>query len=137
MKMNKLLLRARTWMSIKKYVVEGWDEVGDGRELQEGGDMYACGWFLLMYGRNQHNTVENYPSVKNKLYIYIYCWGKAKFKNYIENKDANLSVVLENRLKDTFGEERWYPNWEGHEDDFWIMAIFCFFYLSSNSQGTF
>ena len=43
MKMNKLLLRARTWMSIKKYVVEGWDEVGDGRELQEGGDMYACG----------------------------------------------------------------------------------------------
>ena len=32
-----------------------------GREAQEGGDvghMYTYRWFMLMYGRNQHNTVK-------------------------------------------------------------------------------
>ena len=37
--------------------LEGWDGVGGGRELQEGGNMYidkvdSC------YGRNQHNIIK-------------------------------------------------------------------------------
>ena len=26
--------------------------------MKEGGDMYTYGWFMLMYGRNQHNIVN-------------------------------------------------------------------------------
>ena len=29
-----------------------------GREVQEGGNIYTCGWFILMYGRNQYNIVK-------------------------------------------------------------------------------
>ena len=29
--------------------------------------MYIYGWFLLLYGRNQHNIVKQLSSVKNKL----------------------------------------------------------------------
>ena len=33
--------------------LEQWDEVGDGREVQEGGTyVYTYGWFMLMYSRN-------------------------------------------------------------------------------------
>ena len=39
----------------------GW-EVGGGREVQEVGAMYTYGWFMLMYGRNQHNTVKQLAS---------------------------------------------------------------------------
>ena len=38
--------------------LEGWEGLGGGREVQEGGDMYTYGWFMLMYGRNQHNIVK-------------------------------------------------------------------------------
>ena len=38
--------------------LEGWDGVGDGREVQEGKDMYTYDWFMLMYGRNQQNIVK-------------------------------------------------------------------------------
>ena len=52
---------------------EGWDRVGGGREVQEGGYMYSYGytyvyhtytygWFMLMYGRNQHNIVKKLSS---------------------------------------------------------------------------
>ena len=38
---------------------EGWDGQGDGREVQEGGNMgvpYGC--FLLLYDRKPHNFVK-------------------------------------------------------------------------------
>ena len=31
----------------------GWDEAGDGGRVW----MYNHGWFVLLYGRNQHNIV--------------------------------------------------------------------------------
>ena len=34
------------------------------------GHMYTYGWFMLMYGRNQHNIVGNYLPIKNK-YIFL------------------------------------------------------------------
>ena len=37
---------------------EGWG----GGEAQEGGDMYACGWFTLLYGSGQHNIVRQLSS---------------------------------------------------------------------------
>ena len=46
----------------------GWEGIGDGMEVQEGEKhMYIYGWFLLLYGRNQHNIVKQLSSVKNKL----------------------------------------------------------------------
>ena len=45
-----------------------WKGIGDGMQVQEGGKhMYIYGWFLLLYGRNQHNIVKQLSSVKNKL----------------------------------------------------------------------
>ena len=38
--------------------LEMWDGVGGGKEVQDGGDTYICGWFMLIYGRNQHNIVK-------------------------------------------------------------------------------
>ena len=38
--------------------LEGWEGVGGGRKVQEGGDMYTYGWFMLMFGGNQHNSVK-------------------------------------------------------------------------------
>ena len=37
---------------------EGWDGEGDGRGLQDGGDMYTHGWFMSMYGKNHCNIVK-------------------------------------------------------------------------------
>ena len=37
---------------------ERWDGVSSGWEVQEGGDMYTDGQFMVMYGRNQRNTVK-------------------------------------------------------------------------------
>lgn len=34
--------------------------------LQGGGRMYAYGWFMVMYGRDQHSIVSNYPQVKTR-----------------------------------------------------------------------
>ena len=42
--------------------LEGWDGVGGGREVLEEGGVYTYGWFMLMYGRNQHNTVKQLAS---------------------------------------------------------------------------
>ena len=28
--------------------------------------MYIDGWFMLMYGRDQHNIIKEYPLIKNK-----------------------------------------------------------------------
>lgn len=33
-------------------------------EAEGGIDVYTYGWFLLMYGRNQHHTVSKYPPIK-------------------------------------------------------------------------
>ena len=39
--------------------LEGWDGVGDGREVPKGGDICIpiTSQFLLMYGRNHHSIV--------------------------------------------------------------------------------
>ena len=42
--------------------LEGWDVVGGGREVQDGGYMYIYDWSRLMYGRNQHNIVKQLSS---------------------------------------------------------------------------
>ena len=40
--------------------LEGWDGVrSGGGEIQEGG---AYGWFMLIYGRNQHSVVKQLSS---------------------------------------------------------------------------
>ena len=62
--------------------LEGWDGVGDGREVQEEGHVYTFAWFMLMYGGNQHNIVKQLsfnlktPS-KNSL-------GNVLHENFIE-----------------------------------------------------
>ena len=38
----------------------GWDGAGGGRRVQREGPVYACGWFMLMYGRD--NTVKQLSS---------------------------------------------------------------------------
>ena len=38
--------------------LEGWDGEGDGREVQEGGDMYTYVWFMLRFDRKQQNSVN-------------------------------------------------------------------------------
>ena len=35
-----------------------WEGVVGGREVQEGGDLYAYDGFMLTYGRNKHNIVK-------------------------------------------------------------------------------
>ena len=42
--------------------IEGWDEVGGGREFQEGGDICILLAVTLLYGRNQHNIVKQLSS---------------------------------------------------------------------------
>ena len=37
---------------------EGWDEEGDGRRVQEGGDIYTYGLFMLRFDRKQQNSVK-------------------------------------------------------------------------------
>ena len=41
---------------------EGWDggrgvRDGEGGGIPDGGHMYTHGWFMLVYGKNHHNTV--------------------------------------------------------------------------------
>ena len=36
---------------------EGCEGEGDGRGVQDGGDMYTHGWFMSMYGKNHCNIV--------------------------------------------------------------------------------
>ena len=36
--------------------------MGGRREVQEGGDMYASGCFMLTYGRNQYNIAKQLSS---------------------------------------------------------------------------
>ena len=37
---------------------EGWDGEGGGRGVQDREHMYTHGWFMWMYGKNQHNNVK-------------------------------------------------------------------------------
>jgi len=34
----------------------GWGGRWEG--VQDGGHMYTCGWFMLMYGKNYHNIIK-------------------------------------------------------------------------------
>ena len=36
---------------------EGWDGEGGGKEGQDGKHMYTHGWFMWLYGKNNHNIV--------------------------------------------------------------------------------
>ena len=38
--------------------LEGWDGVGDGREVHKGEDIHAYGWFMLRFDRKQQNSVK-------------------------------------------------------------------------------
>ena len=40
------------------YDPEGWDGVGGGRRVQDGGHMYTRGRFMSMYGKKHHNIVK-------------------------------------------------------------------------------
>ena len=43
----------------------GWNGVGEGTEVQEGGDICTpVADFMLMYGRNQHNMLKQLSSKK-------------------------------------------------------------------------
>ena len=42
---------------------EGWYGEGGGRRVQDGEHVYTCGGFILMFGKNQYNTVK----FKNKI----------------------------------------------------------------------
>jgi len=46
---------------LRRYRGVKWEEE---REAQEGGDLYSYGWFALLYGRNQHNIVKQFPPIK-------------------------------------------------------------------------
>ena len=37
---------------------EGWVGEGGGRSVQNRGHMCTCGWFMLMYGKNNHNIIN-------------------------------------------------------------------------------
>ena len=37
---------------------EGYGGEGGERGAQHGGNMYTCGWFMSMYGKNHHNIVK-------------------------------------------------------------------------------
>ena len=34
------------------------DRKGGGRGFQDGGHIYTCGWFMSMYGKNNHNIIK-------------------------------------------------------------------------------
>ena len=38
--------------------LEGWDEKDSGRGVLFKKHMYTYGWFMLMYGKNHHNTIQ-------------------------------------------------------------------------------
>ena len=42
------------------------------------GRMCPYGWFMLMYGRKQHNIVKKYPPIKNKLRKTLGCRERKK-----------------------------------------------------------
>jgi len=56
---------------------EGWYGEGGGRGVQDGGHVYTCGRFMLMYGKA--NTIL----LSNQLLIKI---NKFKLKNILEKK---------------------------------------------------
>ena len=37
---------------------EGWGEEGGGRRIQDGGHMYTCAQFMLMYSKNHYNIIK-------------------------------------------------------------------------------
>ena len=45
--------------------VEGWDRVGGGREVQEGG-AYGYLWLTHVDGWQKQHNIVNYPPIKNK-----------------------------------------------------------------------
>ena len=48
--------------------LEGWDGVGDGREVQKGREyMYTYGCFMLRFDRKQQNSVKQLSFKINKL----------------------------------------------------------------------
>ena len=73
---------------------EGWGERREGG-LRGTGHMYTCGWFMLMYGRNQHNIVKQLSSNKRFLKI-IYCpfLSRILFKKVKALLGGNVRMML-------------------------------------------
>ena len=46
---------------------EGWDREGGGKGFRMGGHVYTCGQFILMCGKNYHNSVKYYLIKINRL----------------------------------------------------------------------
>ena len=53
-------LKDGTKKALDKAIQRRWDGVGEG-----GKHMHTYGWFMLLYGRNQHSSVSNYLLIKN------------------------------------------------------------------------
>ena len=65
------------------------------------GHMYTCGWFMLMYGRNQHNIVEQI-SCNEKFKKESYLWKYLlyiKFKEVQSSKKGNAKECLNYRIR--------------------------------------
>ena len=45
---------------------EGWDGEGGGRQVQDGGHMYTCDWFMSVYSKN-HHTPQYYKVISLQL----------------------------------------------------------------------
>ena len=81
----EMLYDARSSSMVLCDHLEGWDEVGGGREVPEGGHI---GWFMLMHGRK-----NNYPPIKNK-----YLLKNVNVKKVIPGK-ISIKLVDEMNLR--------------------------------------
>ena len=70
---------------------------GSGR-----GHMYTCGWFMLMYGRSQHNIVKQLSSNLKKIKNNLFPWLKG------DRLDLTCDLDLEElSLLRTSGKNKW------------------------------
>ena len=58
-----------------------WEGASRGME-----HMHTYGWFMLMYGRNQHNIANNYPPIKNKYFGHLMQRAKSLEKTLMLGK---------------------------------------------------
>ena len=68
--------------------------------LRGRGHMYTCDWFMLMYGRNQHNTIKQISCNKKKSTERVFSLTnkvqiRQVLKNEIQEKD-NFLLIMQN-----------------------------------------
>ena len=76
---------------------EGWYGEGGGRRVQDGEHVYTCGGFILMFGKNQYNTVKFKNKIKLKKRIFK---KKNKKKEIEENNRMGKTRDLFKKIKD-------------------------------------